>query len=153
ASGTSATSVGGMLTDTFTVTNAGAAPATGVTFTDTLPAGATYFAAPPSQGNCTGTTTATCSLGSIDSSETGTVDAATITILFVPNNAGSVLNTGSVTESETDSNPVDNTASVSATVTDMTEAGSTTTTPGTSIRSLAFVAPVVLTGRATETSS
>jgi uncharacterized repeat protein (TIGR01451 family)/CSLREA domain-containing protein len=139
ASGTTTAGVGAVLTDTFTVTNTGGAPATGVTFTDTLPAGATYFGSSVSQGTCSGTTTVTCNLGSIDSSHTGTVNAATVTIMFVPNAAGSVLNTGAVTEAETDATPANNRASVTAKV--------------TITKTTVFVAPVVLTGRASEMTS
>jgi uncharacterized repeat protein (TIGR01451 family)/CSLREA domain-containing protein len=143
ASGTTAVGVGAVLTDTFTVSNVGGAPATGVTFTDALPAGTTYFGSSASRGACSGTTTVTCSLGSIDSSHTGAVNMATVTIMFVPNAAGSVVNTGAVTEAETEATPANNHASVTATVTVTASITKTTV----------FVPPVVLTGTASEMTS
>jgi uncharacterized repeat protein (TIGR01451 family)/CSLREA domain-containing protein len=135
--GTATARVGGLVTDRFTLTNGGANPATGVTFTDTLPSGVSYFAASSSQGTCSGTTTVTCNLGSIDSSKTGTVTAATVTITFVPGSAGSVVNKGTVATTETNTG---------------TSSASATTTVSVATTTL-FVAPVVLTGTASEIKS
>src|SRR5205085_10148517 len=50
-----------------TAANLGPDPATAVTVTDTLPAGMTFFSATPTQGSCSGTTTVTCSMGTLAS--------------------------------------------------------------------------------------
>ncbi|HEX7771764.1 MAG TPA: SBBP repeat-containing protein, partial [Pyrinomonadaceae bacterium] len=52
--------VGSNLTYTITLKNIGELPATGVTLTDTLPAGATLVSANSTAGTCSGTTTITC---------------------------------------------------------------------------------------------
>ena len=57
---------GELLTYTLTVHNAGPRSATGVTLTDTLPAGVTFDSATPSQGSCSEASgTVTCALGTI----------------------------------------------------------------------------------------
>ena len=56
--------VGQQLTYTVGVSNAGPSSATGITVTDTLPAGVTFNSATPSQGSCSQSAgTVTCSLG------------------------------------------------------------------------------------------
>src|SRR3954454_21868517 len=46
-------------------TNNGPAVATNVSVADTLPAGVTFLSATTTQGNCNGTTTVSCNLGSL----------------------------------------------------------------------------------------
>src|SRR5262249_21003329 len=65
--------VGSNLPYTITVSNGGPSTATGVTMTDALPAGVTFVSATPSQGNCNGTATVTCSLGSLNNGGSATV--------------------------------------------------------------------------------
>jgi uncharacterized repeat protein (TIGR01451 family) len=99
------------LTYTITVTNGGPSTATGVTVTDTLPAGVTFVSATPSQGSCSGTSTVTCNLGSLTNGA-----SATITIIVTPTTTGTISNTASVTSGVTDPNTSNNSASQSTTV-------------------------------------
>jgi uncharacterized repeat protein (TIGR01451 family) len=103
--------VGSNLTYTITVTNNGPSAATGVTMTDPLPGTVTFVSATPSQGNCTGTTTVTCSLGSLSNG-----GSATVTIVVTPNQAGGISNTASVTGNEADPNTNNNSATEPTTV-------------------------------------
>lgn len=85
------------LTYTFDVSDAGAAPATGVVFTDKLPAGSSYYSSSSSQGACTGTSTVTCSLGVLDAaatSGTGAAGSAVVTVVVIPSHAGTFADTG-----------------------------------------------------------
>jgi uncharacterized repeat protein (TIGR01451 family) len=96
---------------TITVSNAGPNPGTAVTVTDVLPAGTTLVAATPSQGSCSGTTTVTCNLGTLNNAAT-----ATVSLQIRPNNPGVVSNTAAVSAPETDSNPANNSSTVTVTV-------------------------------------
>ncbi len=112
---------GNNVTYTLTVTNNGPDPATNVTLTDTLPTNVMFVSATPSQGSCSGTTTVTCTLGTINNGANATVTivvqakAAGID-LIVDDDAGSCAYTGSVsdmasvTATEPDPVPGDNTA-------------------------------------------
>ncbi|HEV8187661.1 MAG TPA: PQQ-dependent sugar dehydrogenase, partial [Pyrinomonadaceae bacterium] len=89
------------------VTNHGPKPATNVTVTDTLPAGVSFVSATATQGNCNGSGPVICNLGSLD------VDSsAIVTIVVVPSSAGQVTNSATVSGSENDSDPTNNTAAV-----------------------------------------
>lgn len=64
--------VDGGLTYRVTVNNLGDAEASAVTLTDTLPAGATFISASPSQGNCSPSGgTVACSLGALPAGSNG----------------------------------------------------------------------------------
>jgi len=132
--------VGSPVTFTFTITNNGPAAATGVTVTDPLPAGTVYFSSSSSQGSCSGTSTVVCSLGTLDSSDTGTTTSATVTITVVPGAVGTLENTAVVSSGTPDPNAANNTASASTTVN------------GGAVVS-ALVKPVVLTGVASQITS
>jgi uncharacterized repeat protein (TIGR01451 family) len=134
--------IGSPLSATLSVTNQGPGPATGVTVTDTLPAGSTYFNSSASQGTCTGTTTVTCTLGTVDSSASGPTNTATVTIVMVPGQAGSLTNTATVDADQTDPNSANNTASATTAV----GAGPTVNGPTVTAR----VAPLVLSGVASQ---
>jgi uncharacterized repeat protein (TIGR01451 family) len=101
---------GGTLTYHLTVTNNGmpSMPSTtsGVTVTDTLPAGVILVSAVPSSGTCSGTSTITCKLGIFPSGVTATVD---ITVT-APNSSGAVTNTATVTSATADPDLSNNTA-------------------------------------------
>jgi uncharacterized repeat protein (TIGR01451 family) len=108
--------IGWPVTETFSVGNNGPGPATGVTVSDTLPPGTSYFSSIASQGTCAGTSTVTCSLGTLDSSATGATTSATITIVLIPSRGGSFTNTGAVSDSQVDPNQANNTASATTDV-------------------------------------
>jgi uncharacterized repeat protein (TIGR01451 family) len=91
---------------TITVTNDGPDAATNVVVIDTLPAGVTFVSATPSQGNCSGTTTITCTLGTINSGANATI---TITVT-APTSTGTVSNTATVTSDQSDPNTTNNTS-------------------------------------------
>jgi uncharacterized repeat protein (TIGR01451 family) len=96
---------------TITVNNAGPNTAAGVTVTDVLPANTTFVSATPSQGSCSGTGTVTCSLGLMASG-----GSATITLVVRVNSGPTVSNTATVTASTTDINAANNSATSNATV-------------------------------------
>jgi uncharacterized repeat protein (TIGR01451 family) len=95
---------GGTLTYTISVANAGPSSASNVTVTDVLPAGTTFTSATPSQGSCSGTTTVTCNLGTLNAAGSATI-ALTLTL---PSTPGVVSNTASVTTSSPESNTANN---------------------------------------------
>jgi uncharacterized repeat protein (TIGR01451 family) len=103
--------VGNNVAYTITVTNRGFVGATGVALTDHLPASVNFVSATPSQGSCTGTTTVSCSLGSLAKNA-----SATVTILVGTTAIGSITNTASVTANEADLNAANNSASQTTSV-------------------------------------
>ena len=107
--------VPGDATHTFTVTNAGPAPAAAATFTGTLGDAASYAGATPSQGSpCTVvTTTVTCALGAIPGG-----GSATVAIALHGTHVGSLYVTGSAASTENDFTPETNLASTFTLVTE-----------------------------------
>ena len=82
---------------TVRVTNAGPSTAADVTVTDALPAGLTLVSAAPTQGSCSGTSTITCSLGSVAA---GAAVDVTVTALVGADRSGqTIVNTASATTS------------------------------------------------------
>ncbi|HEX9316892.1 MAG TPA: DUF11 domain-containing protein, partial [Actinomycetota bacterium] len=108
--GPATATAGGPIAYTLTATNNGPDAATGVTVSDTLPAGVGFASATSSQGTCTNASgTVTCDVGSLASAA-----SATITInATAPATAGSVMNTATISGNETDPNPANNSASAS----------------------------------------
>jgi uncharacterized repeat protein (TIGR01451 family) len=103
--------VGNPLTYTITVRNNGPSAATGVMMTDSLPATLTLVSAISGQGNCTGTATVTCNLGTL--SNGGSV---TVTIVVTPTQVGGISNTATVTAAETDPDASNNSATEITTI-------------------------------------
>ncbi len=100
------------ITYTINVSNAGPAPAAGVTVTDVIPTGTTFVSATPSQGSCSGALTVTCTLGTLASGGTATISLG----LTLPATPGTISNTASVTTSNPDTNAANNAASSTITV-------------------------------------
>ena len=105
--------VGGTLTNTIMITNSGPDAATGVVLANLLPTGVTFVSASLSQGNLTSTDggRVICDLGSLPAGS-----AAKVIILTTPSLAGSLLNSVTVSASEEDLNPANNTAQAATTV-------------------------------------
>ena len=99
------------VTYTITVTNAGVGTATGVAVTDTLPAGTSFVSATPSQGTCAGTTTVSCSLGSL-----GTSAQATVTIVATVTGSGTITNTATTAAGSNELFAFNNSATAPVTV-------------------------------------
>ncbi len=103
--------VGANVTYRLFVTNNGPSPATNVMVTDTLPAGVTFGPVTPSQGMCSGTTTVTCNLGSLNNAA-----SATVNIVVVPQATGQLNNTATVSASESDPDTSNNSSTISTPV-------------------------------------
>jgi uncharacterized repeat protein (TIGR01451 family) len=94
---------GSNFTYTIVVVNYGPAAGTGVTVTDNLPAGVAFVSATPSQGSCTGTTSLSCTLGTISAG-----GSAQLAVIVTKTVGGPVNNVASVTANETDPNVANN---------------------------------------------
>jgi uncharacterized repeat protein (TIGR01451 family) len=103
--------VGDSLTYTLTVTNLGPDPDLHVTLTDTLPP-VGFVSATASQGNCSEAGgVITCDLGALTDNQ-----EVVVTVVVVPDQAGTITNTAMVLGAETDLDPNNNTASIDTTV-------------------------------------
>lgn len=89
------------------VSNAGLSTATSVVLTDTLPAGATFVSATPTQGSCPAPAGGilTCNLGDLPAAST-----ATVGVVITPVATGTHTNSVSVVSPTPDPNPGDNAA-------------------------------------------
>lgn len=112
--------VGSNVTYSITVANAGPSAATAVNLADTLPAGLTFVSATPSAGSCSGTTTVTCNLGTINSGASAT---ASIVATATAAAAASVSNTATATSTVTDPNAANNSATTTTAVTPIANIG------------------------------
>jgi uncharacterized repeat protein (TIGR01451 family) len=103
--------LGGNLTYAITVSNPGSLQAIDVVVADTLPASVNFVSATPGQGSCTGTSSVSCSLGTLNA-----FGSVTITIVVIPTAEGVVNNTASVTSGSSETNTADNSATSTTTV-------------------------------------
>jgi uncharacterized repeat protein (TIGR01451 family) len=102
------------LTYTATVSNAGAADATGVTVTDTLPAGEMFKSADVSQGSCSlSAPTVTCTLGQVAAATTPTV---TIVIKVTAKKGKTLTDTATVSATTGDTIPGNDSKTTDVTV-------------------------------------
>src|SRR5437879_4972270 len=119
--GPATATAGGPIAYTLTATNNGPSDATGVTVSDTLPAGVGFVSASSSQGTCTNASgTVTCDVGPLANTA-----SATITInATAPATAGMITNTATISGNETDPSAANNSASASTNVSVPTTGGS-----------------------------
>lgn len=107
--------VGDVLTYTIEVANIGQVAATGVQVNDLLPAGFSLQEATASQGACSGTTEVVCDLGDLD------IDAtATVSLRVAAEQAGTWTNSAAVVSEGPDSNPDNDSSSVTTVVSEVT---------------------------------
>lgn len=92
--------VGQLLTYTLHVTDGGPDTATGVSFLDQLPAGVTFVSSSTSQGVCSGTSAISCNLGTL-----AVGSEATITLVVMPQEPGTLVDQGSVSSAVTNQLP------------------------------------------------
>ena len=93
-----------------TIFNEGPQDATGVTWTETLPAGWKFVSAQPSQGTCSGTTVITCELGALAEPSSATIDFEVL--LTTP---GTFSDSQQVVGTQPDLNSKNNSASMTLT--------------------------------------
>jgi uncharacterized repeat protein (TIGR01451 family) len=104
--------LGSELTYTANVLNEGPKDSTGVTFTDTLPNRVNFVSAATTQGSCSHShQVVTCNLGALASAFD-----ATVTIIVTPTALGAITNAMSVTATEDDLAPANNSATQDTTV-------------------------------------
>jgi uncharacterized repeat protein (TIGR01451 family) len=106
-------SVGGVLTYTLDIANKGPVSATGVTVTDLLPKNVRLRSARSDHGRCAQRTQRRieCNLAGLANGE-----STTVTIVVRPTKQGTIVNTATVSASQPDLAPADNTASATTTV-------------------------------------
>jgi uncharacterized repeat protein (TIGR01451 family) len=92
---------------TLVVVNNGPATATNVVVTDTLPAAFSLISATSTQGTCSGTTTVTCTVGTMLNGA-----SVTITLHGTAASNGSLSNTATVSATETDPAPANNSSTI-----------------------------------------
>jgi uncharacterized repeat protein (TIGR01451 family) len=96
-----------------TVTNNGPSAATGVSISDTFSGPATVVSATPSTGSCSGTGPVTCTFPGLANG-----NSATVSLVLATTGTGTILNTATLgSTTPADSNPGNNTSTVSTTVT------------------------------------
>ncbi len=145
SSSTSAVQVRKDVTYTIGV-NSGQNPALGASVTDVLPSGVTLLSVSSTRGTCGGTTTVVCNLGDLPA---GDLEKITLTVHMSA--AGNLTNTATLSVSSPDSNPDNNTSSVTTQVFDPCTApgavlatdpsGDQTGTPQQDLTSVAIAEP------------
>lgn len=103
---------GATATYTIDVTNDGPGTAVNTVVTDVLPAGTTFTSATSTQGSCSGTTTVTCTVGTLAPGQTETITL----VLTLPAVPTLVVNTATVTSDNTDTDPANDTSTAELTV-------------------------------------
>jgi uncharacterized repeat protein (TIGR01451 family) len=113
--GPASVTAGGSLVYSLAVANAGPAAATSLSVVDTLPAGVTFVSATGTGWTCTnaGNVSVTCTRPSLASGANAPVITVTVS---APAQAGTAVNTASVTSATPDPVPSNNTSSTSTTV-------------------------------------
>lgn len=81
--------IGGQATFTIGITNNGPSNAPNVVVTDTVPAGTSFVSATPAQGSCSGTTTITCNLGTLNSGASASISL----VVQITTGSGMITNT------------------------------------------------------------
>lgn len=99
------------LTYSISVRNAGPANASNVNVRDVLPSNMTFVSSRSSQGSCSGSSTVSCNLGTLNSGS-----SATVTIVVQPRNIGTYTNNVSVSTTTSESSTTNNTATAVTTV-------------------------------------
>ena len=103
--------VGVNLSYRITSMNNGPAAATNITVADTLPGGVAFVSATATQGSCSGAGPVNCNLGSL-----AVGASAIITIVVTPSSSGQIINTATVSASESDFDLTNNTASTTTVI-------------------------------------
>jgi uncharacterized repeat protein (TIGR01451 family) len=109
---TTALSIGQTFDYTIVVTNLGPSTATGVVMTDSLPPAFSFVSANPTQGACSGTTTVTCTIGTMLNGA-----SVTITIRGTTTTPGAMTNAATVAANETETITTNNLSTVTVNVT------------------------------------
>jgi uncharacterized repeat protein (TIGR01451 family) len=104
-------SVGAQLTYELDVANAGPDDAPNVVVTDPLPPGLQFLSATASQGDCTGTSTVVCNLGTVAAGS-----GAVVTLTVETTSTGSLDNSASVSTDAADLDDANDTGTASVTV-------------------------------------
>lgn len=108
----SATTIGGKVTVTVTVTNAGPDAATNVELTDAFAGGFSLDSATASQGACNGNNPSVCGLGSLASGA-----SATVTLVMSATQEGAATATATAKAAEADPNAGNDSATATVTIT------------------------------------
>src|SRR5215510_7144308 len=98
---------GATLSYRITATNNGPAVATNVNVADTLPAGVAFVSASTTQGNCNGTSTVSCNLGTL-----AVGGSAIVTINVTPSAVGQFTNSATVSAAESDFDSTNNSSTI-----------------------------------------
>jgi uncharacterized repeat protein (TIGR01451 family) len=107
----SSTTVAGNITYTITASDNGPNEAPNTVVSDPLPSNVGFVSASASQGSCAGSSTVTCTLGTLEKGA-----SATITLVVRANAAGTATNTASVSSDALDLVPANDSASATTTI-------------------------------------